>query len=1007
MKQLITALGIIFFTNIFSIQAQVADWNAILPSTFPTNASGQIHGISRVSQLKFHPSDSNKMYAISACGGLFTSIDAGNHWIVSTGTDRMPTNHLASVCIDPTNDQVIYIGTGDHNYYGGGIGVWKSLDGGASFSQTSLQNKLVIDIVIDPVDHNVLVAVTDAGIYKSTDAGLNWSLKTIPRSFDDLKQKTPVSRVLFAATNDSAFFRSMDFGDNWSQITTGIILPSGVTNGNGCRLAVTPADTNTVYLGMVTNGGLIYRSTDGGNSFTRLKSAGAPYLTYYENSSSSSGQGDYNFGIGADRLNANIVYLVAHNVWKSTNGGVNWSKLTNWYQQVHTDMHQVNTSPYNNNQLWSVNDGGVWLSMDGGNNWAPKSDGIYGYEIYHGNCSPTLKDMHSIGTQDNGELYANNTGWFTNRGGDWGSRCAFDYRPGSSMVYYYQNKSRRFVNGNTSSFGLPGAGSFNDIAFHRGSPDLAFAADSIIYRTTNLLESDPVWQTVINTHKEIAALHISFASANTLYAVTKDGFIFVTENAQEASPDFNTYQLPVSGFSNASITSIKTSPNTIYIHCDRQVFRSDNKGVSWVNITYNLPSVSHVRILADEYFSNNELVFLASAGSVYYKVKNQSSWSVFSDKLPARIYLTDLSIFNDSSANSVLRAYTYGRGAWETGIDNLRVLNARIDADNTNPCMGGAVHFADVSTGNILSHSWTFPGGNPATSSDEFPQVTYSSSGNFDVSLTVSDGIASSTVTRSQYISTKGGQLPLAEGFEGLSDPPAGWKNVDNGTVGNKWAKTSSGGYGTSSYSMFFDNYSWNVPGEKDELLAKRLDLTSYSAAQLSFDVAYQVFPGSADSLAVLVSANCGQTFSRVYIKGGVNLSTAGSDQGYFIPNAAQWRTETINLAAYLNEPGMIIAFQNINGYGNNLYIDNVNISGTLSSVVYKFTGNGNWDVAANWFNNTVPPPVLAGNEQIIIDPVVNGECVLNVLQQVSNNVKVIVKTGKNFRVMANLIINN
>ena len=1008
MKQIFPITLLLLLINCFPASAQTASWNAILPANFPTNASGQIHGISRTSQMKFHPTNPNKMYAVSACGGLFISSDAGNNWTVSPGTDKMPFNNLASVCIDYTNDQVIYIGTGDHNYYGGGIGVWKSTDGGANFSQTSLLNKLVIDMIMDPLDHNIIVAITDAGIYKTVDGGSNWSLKTAARSFDDLKQNTAVSQVLYAATNDSAFFRSGDFGDTWLQITNGIVLPAGITNGNGCRIAVTPADPNTVYLGMVTNGGLIYRSTDGGNSFSIIKTAGSPYLTYYDNSAASSGQGDYNFGIGADRVNANIVYLVAHNVWKSVNGGASWTQLTNWYAQVHTDMHQINTSPYNNGQLWDMNDGGVWLSTDGGNNWVPKSDGIYGYEIYHGNCSPTLKDMQSIGTQDNGELYATNTGWFTNRGGDWGSQCAFDYRDGSSMVYYYENRTRRFVNGSASTFGVPGTGAFNDIAFHRSDPDLAFVGDSIIYRTTILTASPPVWEQLTNLHKVIVAMHCGLSDANRMYVITKDGFIFVSTNALAATPTFTAYTLPLSNINKASITSIKTAPNSIYITCNSEVLHSADNGVNWTNITSNLPPVNHIRILSDEYFSSNELVFVASDNTVYYKVKNAINWSAYGDNLPLRTQLVDMSIFNDGTSNTSLRVATYGRGMWQTAINNLRILNAALEADNRNPCMGTAVHFSDISTGNIISRSWTFTGGTPATSTAEFPIVTYSGYGSYDVSLTVFDGITNSTVTKILYISTKGATIPVTEGFEGTEDPPLGWKYIDNSTIGDRWARTNAaGGYGGSTHSMYYNNFSWNIVGEKDELLVKRLDLTGYSDAQVSFDVAYQVYTGFSDSLAVLVSTDCGQTFSVLYKKGGALLSTAGASTSYFTPASNQWRTETINLTAFAGQQNVIIAFQNINGYGNQLYIDNVNITGTLASTIYKFTGNGNWDVASNWLNNTIPPAVLSGNAEIIIDPLVTGECVLNIVQQVNSPARLTVKLGKKFRVTGNLDVGN
>ncbi len=940
MRKIYILTSLYILVNAFSLSAQLANWSALLPAFFPTNASGQIHGISRVSQLKFHPTSSSKMYAVSARGGLFISTNGGTNWNVAPGCDVMPSSSFASVCIDITNDQVIYLGAGDHNYYslGGAAGVWKSTNGGTTFTQTTLNNKIIVEMVMDPNDHNVIVAVTDGGVYKTINGGSSWTLKTASRQFDDLKQKTPTSRVLFAATRDSAFFRSPDFGDTWSQITSGIVLPSGVTNGNGCRVAVTPADTNVVYLGMVANSGLIYKSTDGGTSFTAMKTTVPPYLTYYDNLSTSSGQGDYNFGIGVDRVNANILYLVAHNVWKSTDGGATWAQLTNWYAKVHTDMHQVIVSPYNTGQVWDMNDGGVWLSTDGGNNWVPKSDGIYGYEIYHGSCSPTRRDMVTIGTQDNGELYANSTAWFTNRGGDWQSHGVFDYRANSSMVYYFDPDwggiplpKRRLVNGSDASYGLPAtATNLSDIAFNRSNINLAFAADTLIFRTTNLTVTTPSWTEILNTGRRIVAVHSSVADANRLYVITDNQLMYVSTNALSVTPTFTSYALPNTTNNAASITTVKLSPNTIYVTCNTKVYRSTDNGVNWTNITYNLPSVNHVRVLADEYYSANELVFIASNNAVYYKTVSAGSWTIYNTNLPSRTSIVDMSIYNDSTSNTLLRVATYGRGIWETAITNLHSLNAAFAADNTNPCAGTTVQFSDLSVGNVTSRSWSFPGGTPPTSTSATPSVVYNANGSYNVTLTVSDGVSNSTATQTNYIVTAGTALPLTEGFEGATDPPSGWKNIDKGTAGYLWTKTSvAGGFGTSANSMFFDNYSWNVPGEKDELQVERLDFSGFTSLTLTFDVAYQVYSGYSDSLVVLISTDCGTNFTRVYNKGGSTLSTAGSATADFVPTAAQWRTETVNLNAYVGQANVIVEFQNVNGFGNNLYIDNINMNGT------------------------------------------------------------------------------
>ena len=928
MKKVFYVLAI-FICSGLKISAQTANWSAVLPNQFPTNVSGQIHGISRVSQMKFHHSNSLKRYAVSARGGLFITTNGGNNWTIAPGCDFMPYARFASVCIDHTNDQIIYLGTGDNNYYYNGLGVWKSTNGGTNFTQTGLTNKLVVDMIMDPLDNQKIVAITNTGIYKTNNAGTSWGLKTASRPFKEILIKATGSRTLYAASADSAFFRSTDFGETWSQINNGIVMPSGITNGDGCRIAVSPADTNVVYFAMVSNGGMLYKSVDGGSTFTARKTSASPYLTYYSNSSSSSGQGDYNFGIGVDRLNANIVYMVAHNNWKSLDGGLTWTQLTNWWEKCHTDMHQIVTSPYNNNELYNMNDGGVFLSTDGGNNWTPKSNGIYGYEIYHGNCSPTRRDMISIGTQDNGELYSTTAGWFTNRGGDWGSQCAFDYRPNSSMVYYLGNNQRRLVTGGDQTYGLPSrVVNLDAIEFHRSNSNLAFVADSFIYRSTNLLNTTPTWIQIAALGKIIRAMHVAFSDPNRLYIITNDGKIHVSANALSASPTFTVYNLPSSSINRASITTIKNSPGTVYITANTNVYRSTNFGATWTNITHNLPSFNHIKIIADEYYPTNELVLLATGSAVYYKVANANSWTLYNQNLPSRPEGIDLSIYNDSTTNTILRVATYGRGMWESAISNLRTLNAQLSASTQNPCVGQPMQFFDISTGNVISRTWSFPGGTPSSSTLQNPTITYSTPGVYNVGLTISNGTNNSSVTQTNYITTFGASLPFVEGFEGTGILPDGWQNLDLSSSGIAWAKsTLAGGYGNSATSMMFDNYSWNYPGEKDELITPKLNLQGLSGAKLYFDLAYQVFSGYSDSLAVFVSTDCGLNYTKVYQKGGTVLSTAGSAGNNFVPTASQWRTDTISLNPYTGQQ-IVIKIQNINGYGNKLYLDNINIQG-------------------------------------------------------------------------------
>lgn len=978
MKSSISLFSLLILFSI-TLSAQ-SNWSPLLPAQFPTNVSGQIHGISRVSQLKFHATNPNKMYAVSARGGLFISSNGGTSWTIAPGTDAMPVMRLASVCVDYSNDQIIYLGTGDHNYYYSGSGVWKSTDGGNSFLPLGLSGKLVVDMIMDPSNSNTIVAITNTGIYKTLNAGVTWTLKTASRPFDDLKAKAnATTRTLFAATTDSAFFRSTDFGDTWTQIDTGLVLPSGVSNGNGVRLAVTPADSNVVYLSMVANGGMVYKSTDGGTSFTGMKTTSSPYISYYSNSSASSGQGDYNHGLGVDRVNPNIIWYVAHCVYKSTDGGINWTQQTIWSQVLHTDMHQMIQNPYNPSQLYNMNDGGVWLSTDGGTNWLPKSDGIYGYEIYHGNCSPTQRETVSIGTQDNGELYSTGTGWFTNRGGDWTSKCSFDYRPSSTMVYYHNRNQRALVTGNDVTYGLPANVTLlQDITFHRSNANLAFVADTVILRTTNLLATTPTWTQIANLGKKIMAMHCSFADPNRLYIITADAMIYVCTNALSATPTFTSYSLPNTTNNAASITTIKNSPNTIYITCNTRVYRSIDNGVNWTNITLNLPSTNHVRILADEYFSSNELVFLATSNTVYFKNLTNSNWTIFNTNLPTRTEVVDLSIYNDSTSNSILRVATYGRGIFETSISGVRALTANFSASNFYPCLGSSVQFGDLSTGNPISWAWTFPGGTPATSTLANPLVTYANAGSYNVTLTVSNGVTTNTLTRTSYISTLGGNLPVTENFEAALYPPAGWSEFDDGADGVKWQLTNAvSGFGNEIQSIYFNNWSQNATGRKDEIRTSRINGASYNSITLKFDVAYWSYTNQTeqDTLQVLISTDCGNTFTQVYSKGGATLSTvAGNSTSSFTPTSTQWRTDSVILNSFIGQ-NFILAFRNVARFGNNLYLDNIKVNATVASNAGVDTTictggsvaiggvstsgiNYSWRPAASLNNSTISNPI-------------------------------------------------
>ncbi|TNF26478.1 MAG: T9SS type A sorting domain-containing protein, partial [Bacteroidetes bacterium] len=158
--------------------------------------------------------------------------------------------------------------------------------------------------------------------------------------------------------------------------------------------------------------------------------------------------------------------------------------------------------------------------------------------------------------------------------------------------------------------------------------------------------------------------------------------------------------------------------------------------------------------------------------------------------------------------------------------------------------------------------------------------------------------------------------------------PPNGFeiKNADEDIT---WElKDDVGGFGTSSQCMFIRGYDYWPGGEDDDAVVS-VDMTYLQDAWLTFDVAYARWGGGySDSLEVLVSTDCGATQQSLYFKGGTDLATSPDFQdGWFIPDDTQWRTDSVDLSGYFGNEDVMITFRHHSGWGQNTYIDNINLS--------------------------------------------------------------------------------
>ncbi len=342
---------------------------------------------------------------------------------------------------------------------------------------------------------------------------------------------------------------------------------------------MSPADTNVVYFSLVGGFGVIHISTDGGLTFSVKKAQGYPYLTGYDSLSTSIGQGNYNNSIAVDKNNPARLYYVSHCMWVSTDSGSTWTFLHHWSKTIHTDAKQITPgAPANTNKLYASNDGGVWLSTDGGLTWTPKSNGLYAFEIGSncGKSSRTNKDYVIIGTQDNGKIYRDATGWSTIGGGDDYRPKEFDYLPNGGYFYELDVNTRTAaLTSTTATYGIPTA-NVDAIAFNRLMPNVAFMGKGDIYRSTDLSAPTPSWTQISSFNLAIKAVHSCIADTNILYVITGNGRMYVSINARSASPTFSQITLPSASGSIASIAAAANNANTVYISINNKVYVSTN-----------------------------------------------------------------------------------------------------------------------------------------------------------------------------------------------------------------------------------------------------------------------------------------------------------------------------------------------------------------------------------------------------------------------------------------------
>lgn len=246
-----------------------------------------------------------------------------------------------------------------------------------------------------------------------------------------------------------------------------------------------------------------------------------------------------------------------------------------------------------------------------------------------------------------------------------------------------------------------------------------------------------------------------------------------------------------------------------------------------------------------------------------------------------------------------------------------------------------SINYEYDNNGSVLSLPWTgslaagastlvsLPAGTFAAGTHTLEVITTSPNGGTDNNNT------NNVQNYSFSVTTVGGvAMPYSNAFTNATFPYANWivTNVDNGIT---WARaTTNGG------ALKYDCYNYSSAGQEDEFIIEPIDMTGGTNTSLNFKVAHARYSANyTEALEVLVSSDCGATWTSEWSKSGATLATAANTTSAFTPTAAQWRSECVDLSSYAGNSKVFVKFVGTNEYGNNVYVDDITISNVSCSL--------------------------------------------------------------------------
>ena len=676
-----------------------SNWTYSGNTSVPSNG-----GDGRVNYLRFMPGNNQTIFACGPTGGLWESTNGGTTWF--TKTDNLIDMSVSDIAIDPTNTNIMYISTGDGDGIYGGyttlstVGVLKSTDGGTTWNPTGLTYtqatsgptfSTVNQLLLDPDNTSYILAGTSFGLFKTTNAGVSW-YQVDTGDFRSLEFEPFHTGVVYASTQNGEFYRSTDTGTTWTFITSG--LPAQASE-NRIKIAVTQADSNTVYVVVGQTG--TYRSTDRGQTFTQTSTSDQIGYQWW-----------YTMSVCVSPTNADSIIEGGLDNYASADGGITWTKVGSsngsGNRYVHADVHDIVS---NGSNYYIACDGGVFESTTSADGWMDVSNNLEIGALYNIGPSYSTPGLWLSGWQDNG-VNVSSPSWAEVNGGD-GMVSFIDYS--NDNTWYSENYGGDFqisVNSGANwlsiSAGLPSGPWITKWCQNPQNPNALYGGFGNLQKTVNQGNS---WSQISRwgtSGADISAICVDPRDSNIIYAAQPGIIEVTTTNASDTIWTNITGALPVDSAGISGIALDPKDPSRVWVSFSgykgsSKVFQSNDKGVTWNNISSGLPNLP-VNCILFQKGSPNESIYIGTDAGVYYRDTITNSWVPYSTNLP-NVIVNDLQIFYPTNT---LLAATYGRGVWSspTNVISSTVGINSIVYDNSgfsvypNPSNGNVTISADV-----------------------------------------------------------------------------------------------------------------------------------------------------------------------------------------------------------------------------------------------------------------------------------------------------------------------